>query len=219
MLRLSVLLLVLANAAYFAWSQRLLASWGFAPAQQSEPQRLEQQIQPRSLRITPSEETARLEPTAATLAPRAPECLQAGVLEDAQAGALKPLLEPWPVGSWTLEPAVEPARWIVYMGKYLTIENVNRKKAELRQIGVSFEPLSDPALEPGLSLGGFASEGAAARQLETLSQRGVRTAKVVQERAEARGQMLKLAAVDDSLRPRLDELKPALNGKNLRPCR
>lgn len=218
MLRITVLLLVLANAAYFAWSQRLLAPWGFAPAQQAEPQRLRQQIKPQSLRIAPADEALRQE-VAETAAPRPPECLQAGLFEEAQASALRQALAPWPAGSWTLEPVVTPARWIVYMGKYLTAENASRKKGELRQMGVSFENLLDPALEPGLSLGGFTTEAAATQQLEALTQRGVRTAKVVQERAELRGQQLKLAAVDDSLRPRLEELKSSLNGKPLRPCR
>ena len=216
MLRLAVLVLLLANAAYFAWSQNLLASWGIAPAQQSEPHRLEQQIKPQAIRILASDEARRIEVAAA---PRAPECLQAGLIEDAQASALKQALESWPAGSWTLEPVAEPARWIVYMGKYLSADNVTRKKAELRQMGVSFEALANPSLEPGLSLGGFASQAEAGRQLEALAQRGVRTAKVVQERPEARGQLLKLAAVDDVLRPRLDELKPVLGGKSLRPCR
>jgi hypothetical protein len=105
------------------------------------------------------------------------------------------------------------------MGKYLTPENVARKRAELRQLGVSFEALANPALEPGLSLGGFATEAEAARQLESLLQRGIRTAKVVQERPEVRGQLLKLPAVDDALRPRLDELKAGLGARTLRPCR
>jgi hypothetical protein len=86
-------------------------------------------------------------------------------------------------------------------------------------MGVSFEAPSNPALEPGLSLGGFATQAAATAQMESLAQRGVHTAKVVQERPEARGQSLKLPAVDESLRLRLDDLKVALNGKTLRPCR
>ena len=61
MLRLTVLLLLLANAAYFAWSQGLLAPWGFAPAQQSEPQRLAQQIKPQALAVLSREEAGRLE--------------------------------------------------------------------------------------------------------------------------------------------------------------
>jgi hypothetical protein len=105
------------------------------------------------------------------------------------------------------------------MGKYPTLASVDRKKDELRQIGVSFEPLSNAALEPGLSLGAFTSQAAANQQLAALSRRGVRTAKVLQERPETRGQLLKLPAVGDGLRLRLDELKLALNGKTLRSCR
>jgi hypothetical protein len=219
MLRLALLALLLANAAYFAWSQRLLAPWGFAPAQQSEPHRLAQQIKPQALTILPSEEAMRIEANGTGASGKPAECLQAGVFAEAQLGGLRQALASWPAASWSLEPAVEPARWIVYMGKYLTPENVARKKGELRQLGVSFEALSNPALEPGLSLGGFPTQAAAGQQLEALSQRGVRTAKVVQEREEVRGQLLKFPAVDDSLRPRLEDLKPVLAGKNLRPCR
>jgi hypothetical protein len=218
MLRLSVLLLVLANAGYFAWSQGLLRAWGLAPVQQSEPQRLEQQIKPQSLRILRADEARRLE-TASAGVTKAAECLQAGPFDESQMASLKQALDPLPAGSWSLQPLVEPGRWIIYMGKYATAENTARKKAELRQIGISFEALSDPSLEPGLSLGGFASQAEANQQLESFLQRGVRSAKVVQERPELRGQLLKFSAVDDSLRPRLDELRPALNGKTLRPCR
>ncbi|HXD42691.1 MAG TPA: hypothetical protein VN649_19145 [Ramlibacter sp.] len=148
MLRLTVLLLVLANAAYFAWSQGLLAPWGIAPAQQSEPQRLEHQIRPQAVRILGGEEAGRLELAAAS-GSRMPECLQAGLFDERELPGLKQVLERWPAGSWLLEPGVEPA----------------------------------------------------------LAER------------ELRGQLLKLPAVDDGLRPRLDELRTALNGKTLRPCR
>ncbi|ROZ79158.1 SPOR domain-containing protein [Ramlibacter sp. WS9] len=217
MMRLTVLLLLLANAGYFAWSQNLLASWGFAPAQQSEPHRVEQQIKPQAVRVLSADESRRIDVSSGALRPQ--ECLQAAPLDDGQATTLKAALESWPSGSWSLEPTVEPARWILYMGKYQTPENVARKRAELRQLGISFEALANATLEPGLSLGGFATEAEATRQLESLAQRGVRTAKVVQERAEVRGQLLKLAAVDDTLRPRLDELKAGLGARTLRPCR
>ncbi len=218
MLRLVALVLLLANAAYFAWAQGLLLSWGVGPAQQSEPQRLQQQIRPEGMRILKSDEARRMEAAAAVA--RAPECLQVGPFDDAQVASLKPALEAnWPVGSWSVDSAVEPARWIVYMGKYLTPDHVTKKKAELRQLGISFEPLSNPALEPGLSLGGHASEASAKSQLDTLADRGVRTARVVQERAEVKGQKLVFPAMDESLRPRLDELKPLLAGKQPRACR
>lgn len=217
MLRLVVLILLLANAAYFAWSQHLLAPWGIAPAQQSEPQRMGQQIKPNLLRILPADEARRTNLTVAEL--RLAECLQAGPLDEGQSASVKQALVAWPAGSWSLESAIEPARWIVYMGKYLSADNASRKKAELRQLGVSFETLADPELEPGVSLGGYASQADATRQLDVLAQRGVRTARVVLERPEVRGQMLKLVAVDDTLRARLDELKAGLGGKSLRTCR
>ena len=217
MLRIIVLLLLLANGAFFAWTQGLLLQWGLGPVQQAEPQRMGQQIRPEALSIVGAEEARRIETTAP--AARPPECLQAGPLADNVAEAVRPALQAWPAGTWTLEPVVEPARWIIYMGKYQTADSVNKKKAELRQIGVSFEPLSNPTMELGLSLGSFASQAAASGQLERLNERGVRTARVAQERAEVRGQRLLRPARDESLRPRLDELRPLLNGAALRPCR
>ena len=52
-----------------------------------------------------------------------------------------------------------------------------------------------------------------------MSQRGVRTAKVVQEKAESRAWLLKLPAVEESMKPQIDELKPLLAGKALRSCK
>ncbi len=218
MLRLIVLLLLLANSGYYAWAHGYLLAWGVGPAQQAEPQRLEQQIRPEALRVLTGEELRRVE-TAAAQAPRPPECLASTALDEAAVTALRPVLAAWPAGSWAFEPLVEPPRWIIYMGKYAGVEQVARKRAELRQIGVSFEALTNPELEPGLSLGGFANEASANQQLEVMAERGVRTARVVQERPGQRGQRLLLPVVDDNLRPRLDELKPGLANRPLRACR
>jgi len=218
MLRLIVLLLLLANGAFFAWSQGLLLAWGLGPAQQAEPQRLQQQVRPDSIRVLRRDELRQLEAFAAQ-SPRPPECLQSPTLDESQLALVRGALGSWPAGSWTLESVSEPARWIVYMGKYADVEQVARKRAELRQLGITFEPLANPELEPGLSLGGYPSESAAGTRLNALAERGVRTARVVQERPEQRGQRLLLPAVDDNLRPRLDELKKVIATKPLRPCR
>jgi hypothetical protein len=217
MLRLIALLLLLANGLYYAWAEGVFAGWGLGPASQREPQRLNQQIRPQDIRVLPPEEARLLQPV--VHAARPPECLQAGPLPEAATATLRQALAAWPNGSWTLEPMTEPARWVVYMGKYPDPQSVERKKGELRQIGVAYEPLANPELEPGLSLGGHLTEESAQQQLERLATRGVRTARVVLERAELRGQRLTLAAVDDTLRVRLDELRSALDGKTLRPCR
>ncbi|MHB1250411.1 MAG: SPOR domain-containing protein, partial [Polaromonas sp.] len=71
MLRLLVLLLLLANAGYYAWTQGLLAGYGFAPTAQAEPQRLAQQIRPEAMRLLGASEARQPEPgpSAAALTP------------------------------------------------------------------------------------------------------------------------------------------------------
>lgn len=217
MLRLAVLVLLLANLGVLAWTQGWLRPWGLGPQQQAEPQRLSQQLRPDALVVVHGEEAQRLLAEAANARP--PECLATPPLPEAVAAAVRQPLAAWPAGSWRLEPAVEPGRWIVYMGKYPTAEALEKKRAELRARGVSFEPLANPAFQPGLSLGGFPTQAAATEHLTALGAKGVRTARVVQERPEQRGLALRLPAVDDLQRQRLDELRSALAGQPLQPCR
>ena len=221
MLRLLVLALLLANAGYFAWTQGLLADYGFAPAVQAEPQRLGQQLRPEAMRLLTTAEARQIEsePSPAPAAQAAPECLQAGLFSPEQSSALRAGLESsFPIGSWTLESGVEPGRWIVYMGKYNSEDALNKKRTELRGLGVSFEALVNPALGPGLSLGHYASQADAERELAKVATRGVRTAKVVLERPESRGQLLKLPAADAAIKAKLEALKPQLAGKPLQAC-
>jgi hypothetical protein len=55
MLRLLLLLLLLANVAYFAWTRGTLAKLGLAPTHLTEPMRLQQQVHPELLIVTPTE--------------------------------------------------------------------------------------------------------------------------------------------------------------------
>ena len=61
MLRLLVLILVLLNSLYFAWSHGMLAGLVLAPEQQTEPQRLQQQLSPEELRLLSPQEVQRLD--------------------------------------------------------------------------------------------------------------------------------------------------------------
>ena len=227
MLRLLVLLLLLGNAAYFAWSHGALAAYGFAPAVQSEPQRMAQQLRPEAVRILTLPEAGNLKtlpeataPASATQPAAVTQCLQAGLFNDEQTAALRTRLQnALPAGAWTFESSVEPARWMVYMGKYPSADALAKKKGELRQRNISFEPLNNPALEPGLSLGNFSAQLDADAELARIAKRGVKTARVIQVQAELRGQRLKLAAVTPALRAQLETVKPQLAGKTLQTCR
>ncbi len=229
MLRLLVLLLALANVAYFAWTRGTLAPLGMAPSVQTEPQRMATQIRPEAIRLLTADEAQQIENSGSAARPgngasaaadaAAPECLQAGLFNEQQTTALRASLEKaLPAGSWQFESSAEPARWIVYMGKYANEDALAKKRSELRQLGVAFRSVNNEALAPGLALASFAQQADADKELARIATKGVRTARVVQERAEARGQILKLAAVDAALRAQLDALKPQLEGKTLRPC-
>lgn len=218
MLRPLALFLLLINSVYFAWSNGLLKAYGFAPTQQSEPQRVEQQIAPDALHILSATEFKRVEAQVrADLAPK--ECLQAGPFDDEQAATLRRTLEATlSPNLWQLDAVPIPARWIVYIGKFATEEGLAKKRTELIALDLSPQTPSNPDLHLGLSLGGYDNPKAANAELARLNQRGIRTAKVILERPEGHNILLKLPTVSEALKPQLNAIKPALFGKNLRSC-
>ena len=219
MLRLIALLLLLANCLYYGWSHELFRVLGLGPTLQSEPQRLKDQIEPQAMALLKPEELQRIEEQIKI--DQAPtECLQAGPFDAVQAAALRQALGPLlPADSWVLQEVTTSARWIVYMGKYATPAALAKKRAELVAMNLKIEGLTNPALEPGLSLGAFVVRSDADAALARLSGRGLRTAHVVQERAAVLDYRLMLPKVDAALKPQLSQLAAALDGKFLHTCK
>ncbi|QEA12865.1 SPOR domain-containing protein [Comamonas flocculans] len=230
MLRLAVLVLLLANLGYYAWSSGQLQPWGLAPQSEGEPERLQRQIAPQNLELLPAGRStpppaappatpvpAETPPAPAQVAAEPVACLQAGPMDEARAQGLRTALASLPAGSWTLEPGEVPARWMVYMGRFADEETLARKRAELRALKLAFDR-PGAAFEPGLSLGRFASEEAAQRGLADLVARGVRTARVVQERAAQPRYTLVLPAATAALRAQLDALALRWDDTPLQVC-
>ena len=237
MLRLAVIALLLANAGYYAYTQGWLRSAGLVTPEQAEPQRMQQQIRPETLKVlraqgatnnptpppapaaAPAADTAASAPAPTAAAPAdAGECLQAGIFDDKQAAALRTAAAALPAGSWSLEPTPINGRWMIYMGRFDDLETLDKKRAELRARKVDFDRAGG-TLEPGLSLGRFSTEEGAQRALTALNSQGVRTARVVLERQAATGFILKLPAVTDAQRQQwLATLRPAMAGKTLGSC-
>ena len=237
MLRLAVIALLLANAGYYAYTQGWLRSAGLVTPEQAEPQRLQQQIRPETLKVlraqgatnnptpppapaaAPAADTAASTPAPTAAAPAdAGECLQAGIFDEKQATALPTAAASLPPGSWTLEPTPITGRRMIYMGRFDDQDTLDKKRAELRARKVDFDRAGG-TLELGLSLGRFSTEEAAQRGLTALNAQGVRTARVVLERQAATGFILKLPAVTDAQRQRwLATLRPAMAGKTLGSC-
>lgn len=216
MLRAFVLFLLLLNGVYFAWGQGWLLAYGWGPTPQHEPHRLTQQIRPEAIELISEQEARSVQ---MPVQPPNAVCLQSAVLDEARLAALRTVLEAsLPARAWVLEEVTLPARWIVYMGKYASAADLAKKRAQLSSLRLTFEPLNNPALAPGLSLGAFVSQAQADAALEALILRGVRTARVVQELPPGQGYRLRLPAVDDVLQKQLPPVRAALAGQALLPC-
>lgn len=219
MLRAWVVLLLLANGAYLAWSQGLLENLGLGPVRQGEPQRLAGQIAAGSVQVIAPDEARRLENALAAQVARK-ECLAAGPFSVAEAEQLEQRLRVLlPPNAYAMASVAEPAHWLVYMGPYANAEAAAKKQAELKALGVKSEPVRGAALQPGLSLGGAETQDEAQARLNALAPRGVRTAKLVLERPATIVRNLKLPAADESQRRRVDEALAVLPGaKPARAC-
>lgn len=237
MLRVAVLLLILLNAGYFAWSEGLLRAYGWAPAQQREPERLAQQIRPEAIRMLtapalpaalPAPQAAAPEAAAEDApAPAAVQCWQVGPLDVTQSAQLEALRrqlgQSFPTGSWTLDVRVTaPARWIIYMGPYANAAELGRKRAQLSpRTRRALQTLDNPELQLGLSLARFETQAAAQDELDAMEKRGLRTARVVQEWPERRQAWARVQVADApqaaAAQATLQSL-PAINGKAPAAC-
>ena len=235
MLRALVALLLVANLAYFAWTQGHLGQLGLQPQQTGEPQRLAQQVKPETIRLlngpkpevpgsgpVPAQSSVAPETQAAAPSPAAEPtaCYEASGFTPTQAELLRAELRllNWGDAAWQLTEQRSAGRWIVYMGRYESAEQATRKKAELRALGVEYRDVNTPGLTPGLALGTYSSEEAARTALRQVEGSGVRTARVVQERPESVSHQLRLPAITEAQRDQLAGLREAMAGKTLQRC-
>lgn len=235
MLKWAVALLLIGNIGYF-----LHGVLGTAPEAEREPQRLEAQIRPEVLRLlngqeavdaaapsVPQPEPAGSAAAAAAVAPEAgpavvtgeTACWQAGGFTAAQASGLRGALGMlgWPAGAWEVSEVRSSGRWVVYMGRF-NDEQMARKKTELRELRIDFREVSIPSLGPGLALGTFSTEAAAEQGMQDLTRKGVRTARVAQERPENLSYSLRLPAVTAEQRAVVGSLGGPLADRPLQRC-
>jgi hypothetical protein len=151
-------------------------------------------------------------------------CLQMGVLTERQAEAIRPVLDrALPKEAWSLESSVQPARWVVYIGRLPNADTLVSRRAELRQLRVDYRDVTVPGLPPGLALGTYSSEGAAQQSLRDLTRAGVKGARVAEERTEATLYMARLPKVTAAQRTAATRALAAVAGspwgnKSLQPC-
>lgn len=244
MLRLIVVLLLMANGAFYAWHRGWLdAALGTATQGQQDPQRRSQQVNPERLIVVggPSSAmapdstappsvvseplpTASMASTAAeassTPAPMDARCLEAGPFTaDESRQATTQMARVLPKGAWTTQAVAVPGLWLIYMGPYPDAETLERKQAELRRIKpLNFEEVRSPSsLAMGFSLGRYGNENLANAALESMRLRGVRTARVVNARPPMSLTVLKVAQADSATQARLSAM-PLPAGKGFIAC-
>ncbi|MDE2628583.1 MAG: hypothetical protein KGL99_15650 [Burkholderiales bacterium] len=222
MLRALVLALLLANVAFYAWTQGWLdAVVGVRASGDREPERLARQVRPEIVRIVPA--SAASAPAAGALA-----CLEAGPFADAELAAAQAAARAaLPSAGWTTVPAAAPAAWIVYMGPYPNRAALSQKEDELKRRALAYEELrDDPALAPGpslapslgLSLGRYDQRASATDALQRLVQQGVRSARVVELAAPASRHWLRIDHADAALAAQLTALKAPAFGNGFAAC-
>ena len=151
-------------------------------------------------------------------------CVEAGPYTTAEARAAEAMLAPaLPAGSWARRSIEQAGSWIVYLGRFAAADAMQKKIEELRRLSAPFDEVqSPPELAPGLSLGHFDTRAAAEKALEQLSQRGIRTARVVTLSEPATLTMLRVERADPALTLEIaavaGEIKGQPLGKAFAPC-
>jgi hypothetical protein len=232
MLRRFALLMLAANLAFFAWTQGWLDDIvGLRAIGDREPQRLAKQVKPETVTVlspaaaasavAPTATSRAAAPTTATAPPEAPtSCLEAGPFASAEVAAAMAAAQSV-VGAdrITEQRSEKPGRWIVYLGQYLTRDDLTKKADELKKLGVEYlEVRGAPELEPGLQLGYYSERANAERALEQFGKQGVRGARIVQTVPPGSSTVLRIERTPQNLVAPLTALKDdALRG-GFKPC-
>lgn len=237
MLQRLVILLLLANLLFFAWSRGWLEEiTGSRVHPEREPERLTRQVNPELVVILPPDAAsaassagaagsapANAPAAAASSVAAAGTCLEAGPFATGAAvsavAALQALQPPLPAGSWAEVKTERPGSWMVYMGRFPNRDAQAKKDEELKRTRVSYESLTAPAdLVPGFSFGRYDDRAAADRALEQIGQRGVRSARVVELSAPSTQHMLRVEKADAAVAAQLASIRSPALGRGFAPC-
>ena len=217
MLRAFVAALLVANLAFFAWSQGWLdAVVGARSIGDREPERLLRQVHPELVRVLSAGDAA----SAAAAAPPF-GCLEAGPFTDAEIAAAQASVQGALPSAVLSDVKTEQAgTWMVYMGRYADREALTKKEDEIKRRKLAYEELREhPTLAPGLSLGRFDTRAAATSALEQLTQQGVRTARVVEFKPASSNHLLRIERADAALAAQAGALQlTALGNKGFAAC-
>ena len=221
-MRTLFLVLLLANAAFYAW-------WRYGGAGDApDPAPLARQIEPDKLKVVSPADlpplSAAKKPAPAAPPPPSAEaaaCLEWGSFTLADTPRAEQALEPLALGPRLAQRRTEEtAAWWVFIPAQANRQGALRKAAELKNLGVDeyFIVQEEGEHRWALSLGVFRSEEAAQARLATLRTQGVRTALVGPRETLVPKIWLQVKSVDAPLEARLKEIARQVDGSELKAC-
>jgi hypothetical protein len=217
-LRTLVAALIVANLAFYAWTQGWLDGVvGVRSIGDREPERMTRQMHPELVRILPASDPSAV---GTTNPPPTLACLEAGPFVDAEVAAAQTAAQAALAGTGVTDVKTDkPAVWIVYMGRYANREALTKKVEELKRRKLDYDEVRDNAtLTPGLSLGRFDSGSAAASALEKLGQQGIHTARIIELTPASSSHMLHIETDDAVVAAQAMALKLGTLSKGFAAC-
>jgi len=217
MLRPIVLLLLVLNLGFLAWSQGWVERLGGTPAQTGrEPDRLKRQVAPDSIKVVPATGLAK------AAMPAQPICLESPPLagDEGFRAAVNALEQAGvPASAYTDQATDVAGVWGVATIRMGSSDFQSRKEATLKRLHIAFEPLKGlPDEEPSLLISRHESAEAAQKALDALGQRFIKGLRVLALSAPGSTHRVRVAQADAALQDRLTKLKDAALGAGFAPC-
>lgn len=231
MLKIIFFLLLLANGVLFAFHQGYLET---VSPDGHEPERMKSQLNADKFRLiatpapTPASAPQEASASAAATEPgNGPAvfdtaCLEIGPFTAAEARRYEAQLASLPLaGKPTRLEVSESSSHMVLIPSLGDKAGADKKVAELRALGVTdyyvLQDTANPDLRWGVSLGIFRSEDAARTYLAQVSQKGVRSARLIEYKAPMKKFAFQVNA-DTQARSGIEKLKAAFPAQQVRDC-
>ena len=213
-MRALFLLLVFANAAFFAWARYVAP-----PESAADPAPLGRQIEPEKLRIIAARDLPPPRPPKPAVV--ATKCLEWGSFTLADTPRAEKTLEPLALATRLAQRHTEEtAGWWVFIAPQANRPAALKKAAELKALGIEdyFIVQEEGASRWALSLGVFRSEESAQARLAALRRQGVRSAQVGARETQVPKIWLQVKGVDAALEAKLKEIALQFDGSELKAC-
>jgi hypothetical protein len=207
-MRILLLLLVLANLAWLAYTRLV----GATPS--LDAPLVQQQINRDAIKLLNPAQTAA--PAAASRA-----CLEWGAFNPADASRAADTLAALSLGDRLTQRRVDDAAtWWVFIPAKSTRQAAQQKAGELKRLGVDeyFILADDAKSRYTISLGVFHSEDSARTRLEELRAQGVKTAQAGPRDSAATRVYFQVRGADDALAAKLGDLSQGFSGSDVRDC-